>query len=307
MTSLPMPTPIAAAVAGSMVMIGIFLAIYGLQRRPDGRNRRRRRPLSMKEAWAVYTRRPAGRAGRVRDTKLAISFGVGLVVWALTGWLVAILIAPAAVFGLPILMGKAPQNEIALLEALDRWVRSIGQMLPIGRDVSGAIQETVASAPELLRPGVERLVRRLNSGVPTDEALHSFADELGHPEADAVVAALQMASRRTGLGLEKTLNGLADSLQDRVQAAREIEQERDRPRQVVRMVTAISAVLIGGALLLGNFFDAYTTNPLGQVVLFPLAGAYVGSLWWMYRMTKPKRRPRVLTAVDDGHEAEVLP
>ena len=133
-----------------------------------------------------------------------------------------------------------------------------------------------------------------NSG--PDEVLLALADSLDSADADAVVASLVLAVRRGGTGATVTLSALADSLQDRLRALREIESERAKPRIVVRQVTIITSVVMGAAMLLGRDFFAPYSTPLGQVILAALIAAYAGSIAMLRRMTVPRRRARILGA-----------
>ena len=121
-----------------------------------------------------------------------------------------------------------------------------------------------------------------------------MADELSSADADAVLAALAISSSRGGVGTRTTLSALSDNTQDRLHALREISTERAKPRAVVRQVTIITLVVLGGSLLLGgNFFEPYR-SPLGQVLAAGLAFAYVGALVMLRRRTITEPTARFL-------------
>ena len=109
-----------------------------------------------------------------------------------------------------------------------------------------------------------------------------------------MLAALSLAADRGGTGATATLNALADSIQDRLKAQREIETERAKPRIVVRQVTLITLVVLGLALTFGREFFAPYGTPVGQVILLCLLALYVASLVMLRRMTLPRRRERIL-------------
>ena len=103
--------------------------------------------------------------------------------------------------------------------------------------------------------------------------------------------------QRGGSGAAATLAALADSIQERLKALREIEAERAKPRIVVKQVTVITVVLLGLAMtFVSSYFEPFTT-PLGQVILSALIAAYVVSLLALRRMTLPRRRGRILRSV----------
>ena len=121
-----------------------------------------------------------------------------------------------------------------------------------------------------------------------------MADELASADADAVVAALVIASAKGGAGARATLGAISDSIQARLSALREIAAERAKPRAVVKQVTFITlGVLVGAMLLNPQFFAPYAT-PLGQLIALGLAAAYLGCLVMLRRMTVPPMAPRFL-------------
>lgn len=282
---------LAAALCGVLVCAGLVAVVRGVlgtsEPRPD-------RPASVVGTWARWTRRPPGPAGRSRDRRLAAGLAAGLVLWALSGWAVAVVLAPALVLGIPFLLGDPPNRQVELLEALDRWVRSLAAMLPTGRSITDALRATARTAPPVLTPAVAALVGRLDERWATTDALAAMADELDSPDSDAVLAALMLAAHRGGTGATASLAALSESIADRLRALRDIETERAKPRVVVRQVTLVSLVMLGACVVLGGDFFAPYATPLGQVVLLALAAAYVGALAMMRRVTAPERRERIL-------------
>jgi tight adherence protein B len=284
-----------AALAGMLVVGGCWLLVGGLQARVP---RARLRPAgSLQDGWARWSRRPAGLRGRRRDTVLAASLLVGTGLAAATGWLVAVALVPALALGLPYLLTVPRPRDVALLEALDRWVRSLSATLATGRSITDALRISRRTAPPLLVGEVDTLVARLNNRWDTRDALLRMADALDSPDADAVLAALVLASNRGTNGASVTLQALADSLQATLQGRRAIEVERSKPYAVVRQVTVISlSTLLLAFAVSPQFFAAYRTG-VGQLVLSVLLVAYLGSLLLMRRKAQQRERPRILVGV----------
>lgn len=225
---------------------------------------------------------------------LAVWCLAGVVAAALTGWALLAILAPVLGIVLPALLGRPSERELQLLTALDRWVRSLAAILSTGRSIPDAIRVSVRQAPEVLAEPLGLLVQRLDDRWTLQQALHALADELDSADADAVLAALSLAADRGGTGAHATLSALADSIQDRIRALREIETERAKPRIVVRQVTAITLAVLAAALVFGGaFFEPYRT-PIGQLILAVLTGAYLGSLLLLRRMSLPRARQRIL-------------
>ena len=214
---------------------------------------------------------------------------------AATGWLVALLVVPALALGLPYLLTAPRPRDIALLEALDRWVRSLSATLATGKSITDAIRISRRTAPPLLADEVETLVTRLNNRWDTREALMRMADALDSPDADAVLAALILASNRGANGASVTLQALGrlaagDAAGPAGHRGRALEALRRRPTG--------DGHLPGHAARWPSrsrpaFFAPYR-SPLGQLVLSVLLTVYLGSLLLMRRKAQQRERPRVL-------------
>ncbi len=281
-----------AVTAGLLLVAGVWALVGGIRR--SAPRQRTVRAGSLHETWARITRRPAGARGRQRDLLLLASAVVGLAIAVLTGWLIALLLVPVLALGLPYLLIVPTPRDVELLEALDRWVRSLSATIATGRSVTDAIRVSRRTAPPLIADEVGLLVIRLNHRWETRDALQRFADGLDSPDADGVIAALMLASTRGANGASVTLQALADSIQAQLKARRVIEVERSKPYVVVRQVTVISlltlvVVFVGSP----SFFAPYRT-PLGQALLSVLLALYLGSLLLMRRKAHQRRRPRIL-------------
>ncbi len=277
-----------AAVCGVLVAGGVVLAIAGFNTPPAQPG------PSSTGLWKTLVDSGTGGAIRRRWWQVLLALLAGSVAASVTGWPLLAVLIPAVGYGLPAILSAPANRDLALLEALDRWVRTLGSLLPTGRSILDAVRISVRQAPALLAPHLRLLVARLDDRWPIEQALLALADDLDNPDADAVVAALALAAERGGTGAGATLAALADNIQDRLRALREIETERAKPRFVVRQVTLITVVVLGLALLFGgDFFAPYGTD-LGQVLLAVLVAAYLGSLLFLRRMTLPRPRQRIL-------------
>jgi tight adherence protein B len=290
---------VLAAWAGMLLAGGTVALIAGLRRRPDDRvaTARRRDRRSLFDWWVTASRRPLGPAGRRRDLLLLCALVGGFVIAAVSGWLIMIAVLPAMAWILPLILIAPKDRDVVLLEALDRWVRSLAASLPTGRSIPDAIRLSGRTAPEAIAEPLGALITRMNNRWSTREALMQFADDLDSPDADNVIAALILASNRGANGAAITLSELADSLQAQLKGRREIETERAKPYIVVRQVTVITVVtLIGAFLLRREFFEPYGT-PIGQLILGVLIALYLGSLLLMRRRAQPARRARILVGM----------
>jgi tight adherence protein B len=284
-------TSILAITAGLLIIGGLWGLGYGLRRQARPASQRTE---SIQEWWTRTTRRSPGSRGRQRDMILLLSVIIGFVIAMLTGWLILIVVLPLLALGLPYLLILPKPRDIQLLEALDRWVRSLAATLATGKSITDAIRISRRTAPPLLADEINLLVTRLNNRWGTRDALMRFADAIDSPDADGVVAALILASSRGANGASVTLQALADSIQAQLRGRRVVEVERSKPYVVVRQVTVISlSTLVLVFLLSPDFFAPYRT-PLGQTLLSALLIIYLASLLLMRRKAHQPDRPRIL-------------
>ena len=275
-------TALTAALAGGLVALGILGIAIGL-RPTDTPPREPSRPC-----------RARGATRRTRALLLA-GFALGLVGWLITGWILAVVIAPIAVIGMPILLSAPPAaTEIARLEAMEEWTRSLSGVLTVGIGLEQALVATLRSTPAPIADEVQRLVTRLRARWDTEKALRAFADELDDATGDLIAANLILGARRRGAGLASVLEGLAESVGADVRARRQVEADRAKPRATARWVTVISASVLVVLALSGTYVEPYST-PVGQVLLVLLLSAYVATLIWMRRMAAGKPLPRFLS------------
>jgi tight adherence protein B len=283
---------VVAIAAGLLIIGGLLGVLAGLRQREP--RAARRQSESAAELWSRLTRRPPGARGRRRDVILLLSVIIGCVVAVFTHWLILIFLLPATAIGLPYLLVLPKPRDVELLEALDRWVRSLATTLATGKSITDAIRISRRTAPPLIADEINLLVTRLNNRWETRDALMRFADSVDSPDADAVIAALILASSRGANGASITLKALADQIQAQLKGRRAIEVERSKPYVVVRQVTVISlSTLVLVFLLSPDFFAPYRT-PLGQGLLSLLLIMYVASLILMRRKAHQTDRPRIL-------------
>lgn len=283
-------TTLLAGVCGALIVGGLLLAVYGMIPQPErppstkprldfGRPGRWWASLPAWQRWAVIASLPAG-----------------VLIGVTTGWMIAAVVLPAAVLGLPaLLMVSNTDAEISRMDAITEWTRNLSGVLTAGQGIEAAIQASLRSAPEPIRPHVATLVARMRSHWPTEQALRAFADDLDDATGDLVCAALVLGASRRGDGLASVLTGLAESVSADVRGRRLIEADRAKTRSAARMVTLLS---IGGLLffgLNGRYFAPYATG-LGQLILLALLGIYGLLLWWLRRMAEIAPAPRFLGA-----------
>jgi tight adherence protein B len=281
-------TPLIPALAGALLVAGLIGIVAGLRRTPKPPPAPQRARVGV-PGWLRSV------TGRTRILIL-VGLAVGVLVALLTGWLVAVLLVPAALAGLPVLLSPPPAaSKIDRLEAMEEWTRSLSGVLTVGIGLEEALIATLRSAPDPIRPEVTRLVARLRARWSTEEALRMFADDLDDATGDLVAANLILGARRRGAGVASVLESLAESVAADVRARRAIEADRAKPRATARWVTLITIGVLAVLGLTGSYITPYRT-PLGQMILVLLLGGYVATLVWMRRMAAGKPLPRFIGA-----------
>jgi Flp pilus assembly protein TadB len=234
------------------------------------------------------------RLPRARRLTIFIAVIAGVLVSVLTGFIAFGLAVIALGIGIPVLLATPYNRDVVLLEALDRWVRALIACMPTGKSIPDAIRATRKQTPPILSEEVDLLTQRLDEQWTLPEALLAFAQDCDSAEVDEVAAALIVAGRRGGVGVTATLEALADAVQDRLAAAREIELERDKPRVVVRQVTGVIVVVAGLAMLFSpDYFVAYRSG-IGMLILVGIVAAYLGVLLKLRSASRSRPRERIL-------------
>jgi len=276
-------TVLVPGLAGALIIGGLIALIVGLRPSPvvERPSRPRRMPKLPQQSRRLLI------AGLV----------VGVVAFLVTGWVLALLVVPAASVGLPILLSSSSAaHRIERLEAMEEWTRSLSGVLTVGVGLEQALVATLRSTPAAIAPEVTRLVARLRARWVTEDALRAFADELDDATGDLVAANLILGARRRGAGLASVLEGLAESVAADVRARRQVEADRAKPRATARWVTLISVGVLVILAVSGTYVKPYQ-SPLGQVILVALLAMYVATLIWMKRMAIGRAMPRFLSPV----------
>lgn len=235
-----------------------------------------------------------GDIGEVRrvDPRLArrvgVALGVGVLVLVVTGWVAAGLLAAAAVWVVPGLVGGKAAREaaIARTEAIAAWTEMIRDSIVAAAGLEEAITATGPVAPEPIAPEVRTLVRRLDphAGIPLPEALAAFGAEVHHPSADLVVASLVLAARTEASDLSGLLSRLAEAIRDDARMRIRVEVGRTRVRTAAKVIlVVVAATILLLALANLDYLDVYTSAS-GQLVLLVIGAIFAFGVWLLERM-----------------------
>ena len=268
------PQLLASVLAGTMITGGLALVVLGLRRSPAPPARPSRRLVP---AWIV-------RMPRWQRAATVVALLVGIVICTATGWVILIVALPLAAVGLPLLLATSDAApRIARIDAIAEWTRNLSGVLTAGQGMEQALQASLRSTPDAIRPEVSELVGRLRARWSTEAALRAFADDLDDATGDLVVAALILGSRKRGDGIARVLTGLAESVADDVRVRRQLEADRAKPRSSARTTALILVAALAVFSLSGQFLAPYG-SPLGQALLALYLAAYIGCAIWLKRL-----------------------
>ena len=237
----------------------------------------------------VDVRRLGGRA--------LVAVMVAAVVLAATRWVLPALVCGAMgwwVTGLIADRDRRGPGELERVEALATWTEQLRDVLMAGDQPIGAIQATVATCPEPVRPQVRALASRLGRQ-PEQVVLRQFADDLDDPTADLIAAGLLVALTKGGRA-ERVLSSLAQQARHQAERRKLLEAEREPARREVWWVTGLmTAQLVGGLVFARSSYLAPYRTLGGQVVLCVLLGAFLALIVYVQRLSRFTRPARFLS------------
>jgi Flp pilus assembly protein TadB len=240
-------------------------------------------------------RRLSRRRLEEHSLRLAGAVGAAVVVGAATRWPVAALLAGAGAWGIPKLFSesKAQAKLIARVEAVAGWAEMLRDTMAGAAGLEQAIIASAPVAPLPIREQVAALAGRLERE-RLGPALRVFADEVGDPTCDLVVAALLLAAEHQAARLGELLGTLATSARDQATMRLRVEAGRARTRTSVKVVVGVTVGLVLFLAVLSHGYLAPYSSPLGQLVLLAVGGLFALAFSWLAKITRPSEPARLL-------------
>jgi Flp pilus assembly protein TadB len=274
-----------AALLGLVVGAGVMLLWSGL--RPYGR-------VDAMPAALPF----AGLLAGVR-TRLWRALPLAGAVLLLTRWPVAAIGAGAlGWFSSDLLGGKATRDRgVARTEAIATWAEMLRDTISAAHGLEAAIAATAPIAPDAIRSEIMSLAFDLER-MPLPAALRRLADDLAHPIADLVVAALIVAANGSVRELAELLGTLATSARDEASMQLRVEAARARMRTAVQVITVCTLAMALGLVVLNPTYVESYGSVVGQMVLALIAGCWGVALVWLSSMSRFQTPARFLLAAD---------
>ena len=214
----------------------------------------------------------------------------GFVVLAVTRWPVAAVAAGVFVGSWRWLFSVSDtKRDRATIEAIAQWLE---QLRDVVRRSSVAIENAVELVAEdasgVLTEPMSRFLVRRRQGRPLPDALRTLADDIGHPTADAAVAAivLVVGGGAGGGRMYDTLDELAMAARDEMRARDEIDRTRRIFQRAMRRLVVLTVLFVGGLVAFApDLLAPYRSLP-GQIWLLVPCGLWAFCLVALRRLTR---------------------
>lgn len=236
-----------------------------------------------------------------RSINILVAPAVGVSIFFITRWLLVAVVLSLVFIVVPALKSKQRlrRDERGLADAIATWTEQLRDTLAGAHGLEQAIVATSNHAPAAISSAVRRLSAQIQYGKLSD-GLRRFADDVDHPIADFVSAALITATKYQARDLAQLLGHLAQCAREEGRMRTRIWVGRARTRSSVRI---ISSVVIGFVAMLVIFNRDYLgvySSLEGQVVLsliFIVFGVALIMLDQFSRISTPQRFIRRREAV----------
>jgi hypothetical protein len=239
---------------------------------------------------------PASKGDDKLRTRLILGLIAGLVMWWLTGWPVAIVMATLAGAMAPTVMGASRRRRAAVdrIEAIASWCEQMRDTIGSAAGLQEAIVVTSRVAPAPIRSAVQDLASGLRRNDLSEE-LRRFATAVDDPAADQVAVAFILASERRSNNLTELLDDVAAAARADAEMRVRTETARAQSYNEAKVVSAV-VVLLFGMLLLFNrdYLEPFGTF-IGQIVLAVVGAMWIFSLSAMSKLSEIRRLPRLLS------------
>ncbi|MFY7070244.1 type II secretion system F family protein [Nocardiopsis changdeensis] len=279
----------ALVLGGVLAGAGIACAAYTLSLFPG------RVPSTGPGRWVKLPSR------RGTWTRAACAAAAGTVTGLVTGWPVGAVLAAAAGWWMPALLGPdtTTRAQADLGEALASWAEQLRDMLTGASGLHQAVTATVPVAPDPVRDQVRALDARLRAGQSMERAAAVFAREVDSDLGDLIAVALTMGASHQSGDLGGALSRLAEAARERATTVARVSASRAQVRSSIRIIAAATAFMLLGMTVFNPSFLAPLGTVSGQLVLALTGGLWAASFFWLARLASPpgQARPFTLTAV----------
>jgi tight adherence protein B len=174
-------------------------------------------------------------------------------------------------------------------------LRDLGASITAGRSLTQALGRLAQDGPAALREEFARFPA-LARVLGTEPALEMVREELADPTSDRVIEVLVVAHERGGAVVPEIIADLVSATTRDVKLLDELETDGLEMRLNTRAVLALPwLVLVALTVRPGPFRDFYGST--GGLVVVAIGAAFSAlGAWWVGRLARAEREPRVLGA-----------
>lgn len=190
---------------------------------------------------------------------------------------------------------RKDSDDRQLVEGLAVWIEQLRDMMAGARGLEQALSASASTAPNLVRPAVERLAANLEFQ-SLSSAARGFAADVSHPLADFVAAVLITTSRHQARDVVALLTQLAETCRDEVSMRTRVWVSRARTRSAVRIISVVVIAFVVGLFLLNRDYLAPYSTVSGVIVLVVVVILFAGSFYGLQRFARFDVPPRFVAA-----------
>ena len=204
----------------------------------------------------------------------------GVIVFVVTGWIVAAVAAGTVVAVAPRLRSdrKGREEFVARTEAIATWTEMIRDNMAGAAGLEQALIAASRLAPAPIKAEVDLFVARAET-MPLVDALALLGRDLANPSGDMVVVAITNAVRMQARELGPLLTRLATTIRSEVRMRLRVEVGRTRIRTSAKIVVVTTIVTILFMFVATrNLLEVYDSL-LGQIWLVVVLAVFAVAGW----------------------------
>ena len=236
-----------------------------------------------------------------RSINVLVAPAVGVLIFFITRWLLVAVVLSLVFVAVPALKSKQRlrRDERGLADAIATWTEQLRDTLAGAHGLEQAIVATSNHAPAAISSAVRRLSAQIQYGKLGD-GLRRFADDVDHPIADFVSAALITATKYQARDLAQLLGHLAQCAREEGRMRTRIWVGRARTRSSVRIISSVVTGFVAMLVIFNRDYLSVYSSLEGQVMLsfiFIVFGVALIMLYQFSRISTPQRFIRRREAV----------
>ncbi|MFD2415375.1 type II secretion system F family protein [Amycolatopsis pigmentata] len=288
-----------SALLGLGTGAGLLLVVRGWRAPVDGR------PSLWRRTWDRHA--PGAYGDRHRILRLGLALAAGVLTGLATGWVVGAVLATLAVWALPRLLGRDPEQarRVARIEAIATWTEMLRDTLTAAAGLNQAILATAPLAPAAIRGEIGELAASLENGIRLAPALRALATRLTDPTADLVIAALVLAAEHHARHLADLLGSLAHTAREQASMRLRVEAGRARTRTSVRVIVGTTLTFATSLTILNRPYLSAFDTVVGQIVLLGIGVLFGLGFAWLSRIARSTNEPDRFLHTEGSPPAEM--